>query len=438
MAESQFIGTGSASVESHSDPESGREKEVPPTPAAPPPPPDGGLVAWLQIAAGFFILFNTWGIVSSYGVFQSYYESGELFSTSSSNISWIGSIQSFLLQLTGLFAGPLYDRGYLRALLVSGSALTLLGIFTLSVSTQYYQALLAQGFAIGIGSGLLFTPTVSLIPTYFSSHVGLAVGIVSSGSSFGGVIYPIVISKLIQQVGFPWAVRAMGFIALGTFILPLTVLRIRVRSAKPRSLIDWTAFRDVPFIIFTLSVFFVFVANTIVIFYISYYPIDKNFTNDNLGFYIVAIFNAGSVLGRIIPNAISDRIGVFNTLAPLAFVLGVTEFALLGVSNAAGIVVEAILTGFFSGVVIAIPPVAFRILTEDKSLIGTRIGMGYSISGLGLLIAGPIGGAILAATTDPLDWTGLWVFAGVTAVIASILVVVVRVMKHGAAMKVKA
>ncbi|KAI0193461.1 monocarboxylate permease-like protein, mch4 [Astrocystis sublimbata] len=426
--------------DSHSGPDADPEKSAPPTPApaGASSPPNGGLVAWLQVAAGFVLFFNTWGFLSSFGVFQSFYESGRLFHESSSNISWIGSIQSFLLQLTGLIAGPLFDRGYLRLLLLSGMALVLLGLFTLSASTQFYQVLLSQGFAIGIGAGLLFTPTVSLLPTYFSTHIGLAVGIASSGSSLGGVIYPIVLSKLIDQVGFPWAVRAVGFIALGTFILPLVVMRIRVEPPKPRSVIDWTVFTDGPFIIFTLGIFFIFMANTVVIFYISYYPLDRGFTDQTLAFYIVAIFNAGSVLGRILPNALSDRVGIFNTLVPLTVVLGVTEFALLGVFNTGGMVVEAIATGFFSGVVIALPPVAFRMLTANNSMIGTRIGMGFAISGFGLLAAGPIAGAILAATTNPLDWTGVWVFGGASAVISAVCTGTVRIMRSGVSLNVKA
>ncbi|KAI0182193.1 monocarboxylate permease [Xylaria flabelliformis] len=418
--------------------DSDREKPSPLlAPTGLPAPPDGGLVAWTQVAAGFLLFFNTWGILSSFGVFQTYYESGDLFVASSSDISWIGSIQSFLPQLTGLIAGPLYDRGYLRTLLVTGIAFVLIGLFTLSTSTQYYQALLSQGFCIGIGAGLLFTPTVSLIPTYFSNHIGLAVGITSSGTSFGGVVYPAVLSRLINQVGFPWAIRIVGFIALGTFILPLFAMRIRVPTPKPRTIIDWSAFTDISFVFFTLGMFFVFIANTVVIFYISYYPLNQGFINQSLGTNIVAIFNAGSVLGRIFPNALSDRIGVFNTLIPLTFLLGLTQFALLGVFNATGMVVEAIATGFFSGVVISLPPVVFRILTENKSMIGTRIGMGFALAGLGLLAAGPVAGAILVATT-PLNWTGVWAFGGTAAIISGFIQTAVRIVRSGAVLKIKA
>ncbi|AEO58646.1 hypothetical protein MYCTH_2065257, partial [Thermothelomyces thermophilus ATCC 42464] len=85
---------------------------------------------------------NTLGLLSTFPVFQTYVETGELFETSSSNISWIGSIQSFLLQLTGIIVGPLYDRGYLRSLLCTGSLLVVLGLMMLSLCTEHWQALL--------------------------------------------------------------------------------------------------------------------------------------------------------------------------------------------------------------------------------------------------------------------------------------------------------
>lgn len=409
----------------------------PPKPTGPPPPPNGGLTAWLQVAGAFMIFFNTWGLINTFAVFQTYYESGALFTQSSSNIAWIGSIQCFLLQLTGIVAGPIYDRGYLRLLLFAGSFLVVFGYMMLSLCKEYWQAMLAQALCVGFGSGLLFTPTVSLLPTWFSSHLGLAVGIGSSGASLGGVIYPIVLYRLIDHIGFPWAVRTVAFIALGTFSIHVIVMKQRIRPPKPRAVIDWASFTDTPYIIFALAVLIVFIGNSVLIFYISYYPINKGFTDSSLGFYMVAIFNAASIFGRIAPNALSDRIGVFNTFAPMALVLSVTVFCMLGVTNTAGMVVEAVVTGFFSGVIVALPPVCFAMLTPNRALIGTRVGQGFAIGGLGLLIGGPSAGAILG-TTGSLNWTGLWVYGGVTIAAAGLLIMVVRVLKAGPRLLVKA
>ncbi|KAL4778457.1 major facilitator superfamily domain-containing protein [Aspergillus varians] len=428
----------------HSASEIDEKPTTPPAPApapfsaAPPPPPDGGLMAWLQVAAGFLLFFNTWGMINTFAVFQTYYESGELFEASSSDISWIGSIQCFLLQLTGLVAGPIYDRGHLRLLLVSGSFLVVFGLMMLSLCKEFWQVLLAQAFCIGIGGGLLFTPTVSLLPTWFRGRLGLAVGVASSGSSLGGIIYPIVLYRLLYEhnIGFPWAVRTIGFLALATFMLPVAIMRTRVQPPKPRAIIDWSAFTDAPFIIFTLSVLILFIGNAVLIFYVSFYPENKGFTDTSLAFYMVAIFNAGSVFGRIAPNALSDRIGVFNTIAPTTLLLGVTVLCMLGLVNKPGMIVEAIVTGFFSGVVVAMPPVCFRMLTQNPSMMGTRIGQGFAIGGFGLLIGGPSAGAILG-NGGSLEWTGLWVYGGVTGIVAAVIMVGVRIMKGGVSLMVK-
>ena len=82
-------------------------------------------------------------MLNTFGVFQTYYESGGLFDASSSSRSWIGSIQCFLIQVTGLVAGPIYDRGYLRLLLMTGSFMIVFGYMMLSLCTEYWQALLA-------------------------------------------------------------------------------------------------------------------------------------------------------------------------------------------------------------------------------------------------------------------------------------------------------
>jgi MFS family permease len=408
-----------------------------PNPSGTGPVPNGGLQAWLHVLGGFFLFFNTWGIMNAFGVFQTYYESGALFTESSSNISWIGAIQSFMLLTVGVFSGPLYDKGHLRILLIVGSFGIVFGHMMLSLCHTYWQVLLAQGFCVGIGAGCLFVPCVAILPTYFNTKLGLVVGLATAGSSFGGVIYPIVLYRLIDRVGFGWSVRVIGFIALGTLVLPITVMKMRVKPPKARALIDWSAFTDVQFVLFTISTMIGFIGVYVLLFYLSFFAEEQRITDTNLAFYIVPIFNAASCFGRTLPNALSDRTGPFNIVGPGAAIVGMLVLCMLAVKNIAGIVVIAILSGFFSGVFIAMPPVCFVALTQDKTKIGTRIGMGFSIIAFGVLIGGPGGGAILGKVA-PLNWHGLWIFGGVTPLVAAVCYVGLRVQRSGFKVNVKA
>ena len=119
------------------------------------------------------------------GAYQTYYKRDLLPDQSPSDISWIGSIQAGLLMFVGLFSGPLYDHGYLRTLVLTGSFLVTLGMLLTSLSTQYWQLVLAQGLVIGVGSGCLFVPSVAFLPSYFTAKRALAMGIAASGSNVG-------------------------------------------------------------------------------------------------------------------------------------------------------------------------------------------------------------------------------------------------------------
>ncbi|KAI1465197.1 MFS general substrate transporter [Daldinia caldariorum] len=405
--------------------------------SGPPPPPNGGLLAWLHVVAGFMLFFNTWGILNAFGVFQTYYESGAMFQRSSSDISWIGSIQSFMVLVGGVFAGPIYDRGYLRHLLIVGSFGIVFGHMMLSLCKEYWQVVLAQGLCVGLGAGMLFVPCVSIIPTYFTSKLGLALGLASSGSSVGGIIYPIVLYQLINKIGYAWSVRVMGFIALGTLLIPICIMKMRFKSPKPRSIIDWTAFRDIPYMAFTITTFVGFMGLSILIFYISFYPQERGLTDEALSFYMVPIFNAASCFGRVVPNAVSDKIGPFNVVAPCSFITGILMLCFMAANTRGAVITIAVLAGFFSGVFIAMPPVCFFPLTKDKSKLGTRIGMGFGIIALGLLVGGPVAGAILGET-KPLDWEGLWGFGGAAAALSGIMYAALRVYRSGWAINIKA
>jgi MFS family permease len=314
------------------------EKQIPPpldAKSSVTPPPNGGTRAWLQVFGTFGVFFNTWGLLNTFGVFQTYYERGELFIQSSSNISWVGSIQAFLVLVGGLISGPLYDRGLLRVLVALGAFLIVFGHMMLSLATQFWQVVLAQGFCIGLGAGLMFTPSVTVLQSYFNTKIGLASGIAAAGSSLGGIIYPIVLYRLVDEIGFPWSVRVIGFICLATLIPPILFLRQRVKPPRVRAMFDTTAFTDGGWLLFTFGCLLGFVGLYVLLFYLSYFGLETGTADSSMAFYIVPIFNAFSMFGRTLPNWLSDKSGPLNVLIPCALVCGVLVLCMQAVHNLA-------------------------------------------------------------------------------------------------------
>ena len=126
------------------------------------------------------------GISNSFGVFQTYYE--ENLGDSVPKASLIGSVQSFLIFFGPLLAGPLYDAGYYRYLLVIGSVAVVIGTFMQSLSNQFWQLILSQSICIGFGGGIIAFIGPSILSTYFTDKLSLASGIGQTGSSIAGYV----------------------------------------------------------------------------------------------------------------------------------------------------------------------------------------------------------------------------------------------------------
>lgn len=193
--------------------------------------------------------FFVWGFITSFGMFQAYYTSTGV--SSPSNISWIGSLMIFFLMLIPLWSGSASDVGHFKLVLRAGIVLWLVGIFTTSVCHEYWQFLLAQGVCIGLANGCMFVPTMSVVSTYFDpSRRSLAIGIILCGSATGGMIFPIMLNRLFGIIGFGWAVRAFGFMALALLVLAERLLKKRLPPKDSAKFFEPSELKDIVFVLF--------------------------------------------------------------------------------------------------------------------------------------------------------------------------------------------
>ncbi|KAF2226391.1 MFS general substrate transporter [Elsinoe ampelina] len=388
--------------------------------------PDGGLQAWLQVLGSFLLFVNHWGIINTFGVYQTYYMNTLLPDYSPAAISWIGSVQSFLLGFVGPLMGPIYDAGYFRPLIMVGSFGVVSGHMMLSLCTQFWQVFLAQALCVGLGAGCLFVPSVAILSTYFSKRLALATGISAAGSSCGGTIYPIAVYHLIPMVGFAWATRIIGFIALATLVVANLVMKVRVLPSEKRKVLDLPSLKEAPYMLFIAGAFMAFMGLYAGMVYIESFALAKNILDPNLAFYSLAVINGASSFGRIIPNYIADKTGPLNIIIPATFVSGIIALCLIVVKDVAPLFIVCVLYGFFSGALVSLPPTVFVSLSLHKRhMIGTRMGMGFFFISIGLLLGTPVSGWILDAS----DYTYVWTFGGTMLIVASLLMFAGRTAK---------
>ena len=273
-----------------------------------------------------------------------------------------------------VITGPIYDRGYFRTLVVTGTFLVPFGFMMTSLCRKYWQVVIAQGIVVGLGNGFLWVPSVAILPQYFTTKKALANGFAAAGSSVGGIVYPIVFRRLEQTIGFGWATRVVAFIALGTLSLSIAVMKQRVMPKQKRKLWDLEAFKDPPYTLYCVGMFLAFASFYGPVYYLQPYAIQTGIVDETFGFYLLPILNAVSVPGRILPNFAGDHIGVLNVLIPASILTGVMALVWISVHSFGGIIAFACFYGFFSGAFVSIAPVAVVVLTPDLRKLGTRMG----------------------------------------------------------------
>lgn len=337
--------------------------------------------------------------------------------------------------MIGVITGPLFDAGYFRALICFAAFLLPFGLMMTSLATEYWQLILSQGVCIGLAAGCLFVPSVAILPQYFRAKRGLANGFAASGSSIGGVVYPIMFDRLQKKVGFAWATRALGFVCFGTICISISIMRQRFQPKEKRKLVQLSALKEPAFTIFAIGMFMGFLGFYNFLFYVQSYAIETGIVDSNLGFYLLSILNAASTFGRIAPNFLADHVGPINMLTPAVAITAILAFVWIRVHTVPGIIILAIFYGFFSGGFVSLPPVVMASMTPDVRNLGTRLGMVFAIVSIGLLIGTPIGGAILARTHQ---YIGVQLFTACCLITSAALMVTVRLLRTGFKFHVKA
>lgn len=401
----------------------------------PGPPPDGGFNAWLQCAMGLLVVTTTWGFINSFGVFQSFYVG--FLDRPASDIAWIGSLQVFFLFLLGTFSGRLTDAGYFREVFAFGSVLQLIGIFMASISTKYWHFLLAQGVCVGLANGCLFCPGVALVSTYFSTKKSLAIGIAACGSAVGGLVFPVMVQKLLPQIGFQWTMRCLGLVD-GVLLLTINLFaKQRVPPRRSGQILDLASFKDKTYLLYGIGMFFTFWGVYVAFFFLA------AFGRDQVGFAreesinLILVLNGVGIVGRVVPNHLADRLfGPLNLIVVASASCALIMYCMILVRSKPGIYVWAVTYGLFGAAVQSLFPAVLGSLTKhDLSKAGVRIGMIFTIVSFAVLSGPPIAGVLIVKGNG--SYTYAWIFAGSSILVGCGCMAAARLCSTGMTFKVK-
>ncbi|KAF7524802.1 hypothetical protein G7054_g11291 [Neopestalotiopsis clavispora] len=392
--------------------------------------PDGGLDAWLTVFGGFMALFCTFGLVNCVGVFLSYYVQGPLDSYGESAVSWITSTQIFVQTGTTAIWGRLYDAYGPRYLLITGTIIYCFGLMMTSLSTQYYQFFLSQSIVAAAASGAIFNAAMSSVVTWFFKKRGAALGIVASGSSLGGVCLPIMMNHLIAKLGFPWTMRIIAFMFLGMCGIASVTIKSRLPPRpKPFNIQDYVKPFKEPVMVLTMLASFLFFWGMFLPFSYITLQAESAGMDPSLAQYLLPILNAVSILGRIGPGIVADKIGRYNSMICITLLSGVITLGLWIPGKSTGaLIAYGVIFGFSSGGFISLAPTCIAQISDIRE-IGTRTGVAFGVQSLGALTGSPIGGALVRAMNG--NYLGLQLFCGIVMTLSVFVFLAARYVQHG-------
>ncbi|KPI42669.1 putative transporter MCH4 [Cyphellophora attinorum] len=347
--------------------------------------PDGGTRAWLTVWGSLAILIASFGWINAIGLFAI-------------RRRWIPALESSCMFAGGLWVGHVYDSYGPRYLLIGGTFLHVFGLMMASISTKYYQLLLSQGLCSAIGASMLFYPALTCTITWFFKKRALAVGIVAAGSGLGGIIFPVMVEKLVPQVGFGWTMRICAFLilALGIFGNLTVTSRIPPMPKKLTVKVLVKPFTEVEFALLGAGAFCMYLGMFQVFTFLVTAGVARG-VDRGLALYLVPILNAGSIVGRILPPFVADKVGKVNVFLVSCAATTILILAFwVPVSGTGGIVAFSVLFGFTSGAVVAINPAVVAQIS-DVRMIGVRTGVMFACVAVAVLIGSPIGGQIVTA-----------------------------------------
>ncbi|KAI9146833.1 Fujikurins efflux protein [Paramyrothecium foliicola] len=304
-------------------------------------------------------------------------------------------------------------------LIIGETLLHVFGSMMASLDKTYYRFLLTQGVVSAIGVACPYLPALAVISTWFVKKRGLAMGIMATGSSVGGVIFPIMVSRMIRYNGYGWALRAAAFLILSLQIIACLTVRPRVKSVpRPMAFERFLApFAESNFVLLLIGIFFLAFGMYIPLNYLTLQALEEADVSTEMANYLIAIVNAASLFGRLLAGIGADVIGRWNMFIIACALSGISTLAIWIPADAGTIAIGFGVTfGFASGGFISLVG-ALPISVSSPPEIEYRMGVVFFVISFPGLVMAPTGGAIIGNSSD--GWRDVKIFAGVMALAGS-------------------
>ncbi|KAI9361558.1 major facilitator superfamily domain-containing protein, partial [Pilaira anomala] len=300
------------------------------------------------------------------GVMQNYFEQHEEFAGTSNlsfQLTFVATICNILINLLAPLGQFLLAIMQARTVLFIAIVFCSSGLLLASFSSQVWHLYLTHGVLYGIGSSILFYIALSVVPLWFVKNRGIALGIISSGISIGGLVMPLVMDPLNTKLGSGWCYRIMSLICFVVGVLACSIFKNKKKdvNVKPekinfKEMFDFSIAKDPKFLLWCATDILLEAAFNIPYYFLPSYATHLGLTSSQ-GAIILSAGSGMNAFGRIVSGFLADYVGHVNIIIIYSIISGLSNLVIWTYATSFGTLMAfSIIFGFFGGAFITLTP----------------------------------------------------------------------------------
>ncbi|KAL2083389.1 hypothetical protein ACEWY4_021162 [Coilia grayii] len=176
---------------------------------------DGGW-GWVIVISAFMAQFLAFGSPQSVGVL--YPEWLSTFQEGKGMTAWVGSMVSGIALLTSPICSACVENFGARPVTIFSGVMVAGGLMLSAFAPNVSFLIFSYGVVVGLGCGLVYAATLTITCQYFDKRRGLALGIVTTGTSMGGFLYATLQNELIALYGLDGCLLIIGALSLNLMV----------------------------------------------------------------------------------------------------------------------------------------------------------------------------------------------------------------------------
>lgn len=349
------------------------------------------LLIFLLFMINFLFIgyLNTWGIYQNYFIKELNY--------SAFQISFISSL-SIGLSCLCIFIKPLILKINYLFILYIGLLLCSLSLLLSSISLNIWCLYLTLGFLYGIGYSFInffiFTTPYLFLK---SKNKNIILGIIISGSGFGGLSLSYLTSFLLDTLKIKWTLRILSFIFFTFSFISILILNFKIKKINyitKRENNNFLEFfkmnNNIDFILWII-IGLLFTCVCLLPNNYLFLTTNINKKENTIVISILSIFNS---IGKICISIISHNFGNILT-SIICFIILFLSCIIWFFSNSFYLIILfSVINGFFSSVYLTLMmPITIEIINNNNITNGTIIML--TVNSIGFIISFPIASYII-------------------------------------------